>query len=186
MSIFKREKAFLYTDFTDPTVYAIDRDLNHYPVYEFTWDAQPPVYYREKVSFEESQANKKYVFFAELKGNENYLFMRFRKEGIRYNYYVLLDERNEKTYIWKRGYSSSFRYSTLDGIPNDLDGGQPFWPLTTSRDGEFLASFHPDSLRFHLQQTPSAVKDTLANEQLRKLVENTPSENPVIGIIKTK
>lgn len=184
VSFFKGEKLFYYTDRMDKYVYAINKEHHHFPLYLIDFgESTLPFYYFERTEDTDINYNK-YALIQEVTGNDNYLFLRYRKKGI--SYFCIYQPENEYLSIHRGGRWNS-RNETDNGIPNDIDGGLPFWPNAATPKGEFMAYYRTDSLRAFVDQAEtSTIKDPSAREQLIKQLDKAPSGKYIAAIIQTK
>ena len=173
---YRKDGIFHYFEqFTD-TVYAIMPDLKEYPVYAFDQgERKPPYYYRQRTTYEE-WAPEKYDLIENVMETNSFLFFYYSQVV---SYWGLYNNKTNRTVILK---GDDTRAYAKRGIPNDIDGGVPFWPERLGyKDGEAIALIPMDSLKQYVAENPeNPAKNKAARTRLLDILQKSEGNQVVI------
>ena len=115
---------------------------------------------------------------------KNYVFGGFNYKGLIHR--VLVDRHTNRFYILPT--NSASERKSVEGIPNDLDGGLDFWPKRISKYGEIYSWYNVKDLKEKVSQSHSeAMKNPEAAKRLKELLDNLPEEvNVIVAVLKEK
>lgn len=168
----------------DNTVYKINSD-SIYPGFRIDWEELPVAKTFEDRFYIRSRSTS--YPFAEIRGKfietgtHAFFILKFKET----NYLIVYDKIKGLTG------SIPFTGDNRVGLVNDLDGGQPFYPAWTNREGDIWIDFiEAIDLRSELTETfvnENEIVDQRNNAKRISFLNNLqPDDNPVLRIVYLK
>lgn len=170
------------------TIYEISPHHEPIALYRYKLGKYEPPYSRiknlDKYWELESQGKLPYINIRTSLMAKNYVFGGFNYKGLIHR--VLVDRHTNRVYILPT--NSASERKSVEGIPNDLDGGLDFWPKRISKYGEIYSWYNVKDLKEKVSQSHSgAMKNPEAAKRLKELLDNLPEEvNVIVAVLKEK
>lgn len=184
ISSYKTDSLYYYADYNANKIYAIDKRLHHFSIYKLDFGINtPPYYYNDQIE-RNKYDNEKYINIRDVIGNDDHIFIKYFFNN---TFYFGLYKNKEDKLLVHNVLANKSSHLSENGIPNDIDGGLPFWPTSVNMQGELIAYYPSDSLRNRIQKTEGiTVKNPDSRIQLKKMLDSASQKTPIIAIIQTK